>query len=475
MKKRKSLIVESPKPFKLVKYFSLTSLAVILLGAIVISVVNIHWVRAMEKSKSAEFASLLVENLNHQVFYQFIFPVVLKYGKIQLREKEQFDHLDKLVKNTLHSFKVDMVNIYDMKNMISYSFDQNLVGTKNPESQGYKDSLEGKSSSKVIYSGNYFENLMGNPQEIKMVTFAPLRAEQPLSNISGPVLGVIEIVQDLSKDYREIYRFQILVIVTSIIVMGTLFVVLFFIVKRGESIIDRRTLERIRLRERLDRAKHLSSLGEMTAGISHEIRNPLGIIMSSAALLRKKTNGSEKSNAIANIIVEEAERLNNLIADFLNFAKPMRLNLQPCQLNEIIEKNISFLSAEIRNLGFTITKQYNEPLSTIMADATTLYQAFLNVLINAMQAMPDGGEINIHINTVDETVLIEFEDEGQGITEEIGEKIWNPFFTTKEKGTGLGLGIVKNIIESHNGTIQITNRTSGGARVEISLPAQKNY
>ncbi len=475
MKKGKRLIVENPKPFKLVKYFSLTSLAVILLCAIVISVVNIHWVRAMEKSKSAEFASLLVENLNHQVFYQFIFPVVLKYGKIQLREKEQFDHLDKLVKNTLHSFKVDMVNIYDMKNMISYSFDRNLVGTKNFESKGYKDSLEGKFSSKVIYSGNFFENLMGIPQEIKMMTFAPLRAEQPLSNISGPVLGVIEIVQDLSEDYREIYRFQILVIVTSIIVMGTLFVVLFFIVKRGESIIYRRTLERIRLRERLDRAKHLSSLGEMTAGISHEIRNPLGIIMSSAALLRKKTNGSGKSNAIANIIVEEAERLNNLIIDFLNFAKPMRLNLQPCQLNKIIEKNISFLSAEIRNLGFTITKQYNEPLSTIMADATTLYQAFLNVLINAMQAMPDGGEINIHINTVDETVLIEFEDEGQGITEEIEEKIWNPFFTTKEKGTGLGLGIVKNIIESHNGTIQITNRTSGGARVEISLPAQKNY
>ena len=473
MKNRKKLIVESPKPFKLVKYFSLTSLVVILLGAIVISVVNIHWIRAMEKSKSAEFASLLVENLNHQVFYQFIFPVVLKYGKIQLREKEQFDHLDKLVKNTLHSFKVDMVNIYDMKNMISYSFDRNLVGTKNPESQGYKDSLEGKSSSEVIYSGNYFENLMGIPQEIKMVTFAPLRAEQPLSNISGPVLGVIEIVQDISKDYREIYRFQILVIVTSTIVMGTLFVVLFLIVKRGESIIDRRTLERIRLRERLNRAKHLSSLGEMAAGISHEIRNPLGIIMSSAALLRKKTNGSGKSNAIANIIVEEAERLNNLITDFLNFAKPMRLNLQPCQLSEIIEKNIAFLSAEIRNLGFTIKKQYNEPLPVIMADAVTLYQAFLNILINAMQAMPDGGAIGIRINTVDETVLIEIEDGGQGIPQDIEEKIWNPFFTTKEKGTGLGLGIVKNIIESHNGAISITDRASGGARVEITLPVQK--
>jgi len=473
MKKKNRLPAESPKPFKLVKYFSLTSLAVILVGAIVIAVVNIHWVRAMEKSKSAEFASLLVENLNHQVFYQFIFPVVLKYGKIQLREKEQFDHLDKLVKNTLHSFKVDLVNIYDMKNMISYSFDRNLVGTKNLESRAYQDSLKGESTSRVIYSGNFLENLMGLPQKIKMVTFAPLRAEQPLSTISGPVLGVIEIVQDLSKDYREIYRFQILVIVTSTVVMGTLFVVLFLIVKRGESIIDRRTLERIRLRERLNRAKHLSSLGEMTAGISHEIRNPLGIIMSSAALLRKKTDGSGKSNAIANIIVEEAGRLNNLITDFLNFAKPMRLNLQPCQLHEIINKNVEFLSTEIRNQGVTVTTQYHEPLPTIKADAAALYQAFLNILINAMQAMPDGGAIGVRISTVREAILIEFEDEGQGIPEDLEENIWNPFFTTKEKGTGLGLGIVKNIIESHKGTIQIVNRSSGGARVEISLPIQK--
>ena len=255
--------------------------------------------------------------------------------------------------------------------------------------------------------------------------------------------------------------------------MGALFIVLFLIVKRGESIIDRRTLERIRLRERLNRAKHLASLGEMAAGISHEIRNPLGIIMSSAALLRKKTNGSGKSNVMANIIVEEAERLNNLITDFFNFAKPMRLNLQPCQLNEIIEKNVTFLSAEIRNQGLTVTKQFNEPLPTILADAAILYQAFLNILINAMQAMPEGGDICIGINTVDDTILIEFEDEGEGISEDLEEKIWNPFFTTKEMGTGLGLGIVKNIIESHNGTIQITNGSSGGARVEISLPVQK--
>ncbi len=472
MKKRHKPIAEEPKPFKLVKFFSLTSLVVILIGAFVISVANIHWIKAMEKSKSAEFASLLVENLNHQVFYQFIFPVVLKYGKIQLREKEQYDHLDKLVKNTLYSFKVDMVNIYDMKHMISYSFDRELVGTKNFDSLGYENSLKGESTSEVITSGNFFENLLGIPEEIKMVTFAPLRAEQPLSNISGPVLGVIEIVQDLSRDYREIYRFQVLIIVTSTVVMGALFAVLFLIVKRGEIIIDRRTLERIRLRERLNRARHLSSLGEMTAGISHEIRNPLGIIMSSAALLKKQTNASGKSGAIAQIIVEEAQRLNHLITDFLNFAKPMNLNLQPCLLDEIIEKNIASLDAELHNQGIVINPQYDEPLPTIMADAGVLYQAFLNILINAMQAMPDGGDIGVRVTSDDDFVAIEFEDQGPGFSSDLEEKIWDPFFTTKEKGTGLGLGIVKNIIESHNGSIQMTNRSSGGARVSIRLPIQ---
>jgi len=99
-----------------------------------------------------------------------------------------------------------------------------------------------------------------------------------------------------------------------------------------------------------------------------------------------------------------------------------------------------------------------------------LYQAFLNVLINAMQAMPGGGRIDIKIDSNNNSIMIYFEDEGEGISEDLLEKIWDPFFTTKEKGTGLGLGIVKNIVESHSGSIIIVNKPDGGARAVIELP-----
>lgn len=464
---------EKSKPFRLVKYFTFSSLVVIFLGTIALSVLNTHWARTIQRQKSEEYAILLVENLNHQVFLQFIIPVALKFGKIQLRKPEQFERMDKIVRSTLHSFNVEQVNIFDMDNTISYSFTPTLVGNKNLGGTGYQNALAGQSTSKVVQNGNFFEILLGFPKEIKIITFAPLRAEKPLSRISGPVLGVVEIVQDISKEYRTIFKFQIYIILTSTLVMGVLFLALLLVVKRGEAIIQRRTQEKLLLEEALSRAKHMSSLGEMTAGISHEIRNPLGIIRSSAELLKKKMARFDPDNTIPDIIVEESGRLNNIITDFLNCAKPTTPDMKPCRVEDIIEKNIAFLDPKIKSNNCTVEKRYSNPPTEILADPDMLYQAFLNILINAMQAMPEGGRIDIGVAAgEDHSVAILFEDEGPGITEDVLEKIWNPFFTTKDQGTGLGLGIVKNIIESHNGTIRIGNRSTGGARIAINLPQQ---
>jgi len=463
---------EKVKPFRLVKYFTFTSLTVIFIGTLLLSLLNTHLARTMQQKKSEEYAHLLIENLNHQVFLQFIIPVALKFGKIQLSNKKQFERMDKVVRSTLHSFKIDMVNIYDITNTISYSFDPSVIGKEDAGGKGYQDALSGKSTSKLFQRGNWFEILLGFSQHSKLITFAPLRAEQPLSSISGPVLGVVEIVQDLTEDYKAIFSFQIRIINTCTVVMGALFLVLLFVVKRGEAIIEKRALERIRLKEQLSRSEHLSSLGEMVAGISHEIRNPLGIIMSSSELLKKKMTDYDPSNLIPNIIIEESSRLNNIITDFLNFAKPRTPNLVPCKLEDIIEKNMTFLASQIKGEGYTIDKHYDNNLPEITADSDMLYQAFLNILINAMQAMPQGGKIDVQICSNDNAVEIIFEDQGEGIAEDILEKIWDPFFTTKSKGTGLGLGIVKNIIESHGGSVQINNKSQSGARVTVKIPVE---
>jgi two-component system sensor histidine kinase HydH len=464
---------EKVKPFRLVKYFTFASLIVIFIGTLVFSLLNTHWAKTMQEKKSEEYARVLIENLNHQVFLQFIIPVALKFGKIQLSDKDQFERMDKVVRSTLHSFKIDMVNIFDMDNTISYSFDHSLIGKENAGGKGYKDALNGKFTSNLVQNGNWFEILLGFPQDSRLITFAPLRAEQPLSRISGPVLGVVEIVQDLTEDYKEIFDFQIRVVVTASVVMGVLFLVLLFVVKRGEGIIEKRAQERLKLIERLNRAEHLSTLGEMVAGISHEIRNPLGIIKSSSELLKKKMARFDPSNSIPNIIIEESIRLNNIITDFLNFAKPKSPNLTTCNVEDILEKNITFLTSQIKEEGYIIKKHYDENLPEIAADADMLYQAFLNILINAMQAMPGGGIIHVNIHSDDYSVTIVIEDEGEGIPEDLLEKIWDPFFTTKAKGTGLGLGIVKNIIESHEGSVSIINKPDAGSRVTIALPVNQ--
>ena len=193
---------ERVKPFKLVKYFTFASLVAIFLGTLVLFWMNSHWARALQLKKNEEYAKVLVENLNHQVFIYFALPVAMKYGGVQLRDEAQFHLMDQVVRNTLHSFKVDLVNIYDFNNVISYSMDKEMVGKQGLGGDMYKDAIAGKLSSKLVQEGNPIQILLGIPKAIHLVTFAPVRVVSRISEISGPVLGVFEIVLDLSEDYK---------------------------------------------------------------------------------------------------------------------------------------------------------------------------------------------------------------------------------------------------------------------------------
>jgi two-component system sensor histidine kinase HydH len=465
---------EKVKPFRLVKYFTFTSLVVIFAGTIVLAVLNTHWARSMQFEKREDFALLLAENLNHQMFFQFIIPMALKFGKIQLREKEQFERMDQVVRSTFRSFHVELVNIYDMNNIVSYSFDRELIGIKDIGGSDYQQALYGKATSKLVQRGNFWEILLGFPKEIRIVTFAPLRSEQPLTaTTAGPVIGVVEIIQDMSDDYKTIFKFQVLIFITVTSFGVILLLVLVLVVKRGEGIIQQRALEHLKLKEKLQRAEHMSSIGEMVAGISHEIRNPLGIIRSSAELLKKKMKTVDPTSGIPDIIVEEAGRLNKIITDFLDFARPQQPNLSSCRIEEIIDKNLVFLAPQIEEKGYQVEKAYDADLPVIRADADMLYQAFLNILINAMQAMPAGGRIQVTVGMNNHQLRVVFADEGGGIPEDLLEKIWDPFFTTKDKGSGLGLGIVKNIINVHDGEVAIEVKPLQGTQVIVTLPVQQ--
>ena len=467
---------ERIKPFKLVKYFTFTSLVVILLGALALSVAIAERTETVLLKKSEDYALLMAENLNHQVFLQFIVPAAFQFGQvIQLRNKALFDRLDQVVRNTLHSFSVETVNIFDRKeNVIFYSFDKSLVGRRGLGGIDYQQALLGKSRSKLLRRGGSWAIWFGAPRECELRTYVPLRAEKPLSSIEGPILGVFEIVQDLSEDYRTITHFKQTIIVISVVIMGTLFFVLRHVVKRGEKIIEKRAHERLLLKEKLADAQRLASLGEMVAAVSHEIRNPLGIISSTAELLKEKLAKTDPQDQLADVIVEEANRLNSIVTDFLSFARPQAPNFMPCQVDEVIEKNLSFLSPEIDRNGYRVHKRFATDIPEIEADPGLLYQAFLNILMNAMHAMPQGGDIYIELSARKHTLTIVFTDQGPGIPDETLVKIWEPFFTTKDKGSGLGLPIVRKIIEGHGGLIEADNAPEKGTQVTVTLPVDRH-
>ncbi len=467
---------KSVQPKRIVRYFSFSGFFVILVFTIFLSLIISQQAKNMLLSENEDYANLVAKYLNRQVSQKFI-NVILSYGytSVHLRERFQYELMDRLVRRSIHGFTIDRVNIYDFDGMIIYSTDPSLIGTTGQTSEAYKAALKGESTSTLITHPGRFGRFIRFGQTRILQTFSPIRREMS-DGSEGYVMGVFEIHQDLTKDYAEIVNFQYLSIVTSLLVMTLLFIVLRQIVKRAEKIIEEHNAERRRFQEKLHQSERLASLGQMIAAVSHEVRNPLGIISSTAEILRDKLKQYEPNNQLSDVIVEESKRLNEIVTEFLDFARPKVPKITTASLKDILDKNLYYLSSELEREGIKVIRRYSGPVN-IQADPDQLYQAFLNILLNAIQAMPDGGTIYIKTagaagqnGNMAEVVI---SDTGQGIEPETLDKIFNPFFTTKDKGSGLGLAIVKNIIQNHKGEIVIEPVASGGARVVIRLPVQQ--
>ena len=236
------------------------------------------------------------------------------------------------------------------------------------------------------------------------------------------------------------------------------------------------------LEEQLQRSKKLAALGEMSAGVAHEIRNPLGVIKSSAQMLRDEftpLEDKEEYHELNTFIIEEVNRLNRVITEFLNFARPTPPNLQKVNINEIIDKTLHLIASQKKvTPDVKIKVESNKNLPLVMADPEQIVQALLDIALNGLQAMSDGGELRIAAKRAEDAegkypaslVQIQITDTGEGIPPSIRDKIFNPFFTTKEEGSGLGLAIVHKIIENHKGFIEVESEVGKGTAFKIFLP-----
>jgi two-component system sensor histidine kinase HydH len=225
--------------------------------------------------------------------------------------------------------------------------------------------------------------------------------------------------------------------------------------------------------EQLRMADRLAALGRLSAGVAHEIRNPLGSIKGSFEILESEIHPENEKYEFVKIIKEEIARLNSIVESFLKFARPPKPRLQPTSINDLVESTLILFNKRAQESGIEIRKELADNLPAIHLDRDQIRQVLLNIILNGSDSMPDGGilEIRTGIGQNDRRITVEIIDSGIGISDEELDHIFDPFFTTKAHGTGLGLSISYQLIQNHGGTIEVHNNKDKGLTFHIELPS----
>jgi hypothetical protein len=235
-------------------------------------------------------------------------------------------------------------------------------------------------------------------------------------------------------------------------------------------------------RDRLDRAERLASLGELAASLAHEIKNPLAGIDGAIQVMADELPDTDSRKEIMLEVLSQVRRLDRTVRDLLAFARPGRPEVAPCDLHQILDRVLLLLAEDPDAKRIRVTRAYQTKLPRVEADAKQLGQVFLNLILNAIQAMPAGGSITLRTSqrpssdgdgepgTSEPGLEVELSDTGPGIPPRRLEEIFTPFVTTKHRGTGLGLSVSRRIVEDHRGRITAENRPEGGAAFRVWLP-----
>ena len=241
----------------------------------------------------------------------------------------------------------------------------------------------------------------------------------------------------------------------------------------------RRRVERYHY-EQMKRADRLASIGEMAAGIAHEIKNPLAGIAGVIQVLRKNLTEEDPNRAVLEEVLSQVERMDKAVRNLLSFARPPEPKMTLVDINELIGKLLDFLAPQFAKNGIVAERKLAAGLPWLTLDPDLLQQALINIALNALQAMPDGGKFIVETRAIKPSgetagsVDIVFSDTGKGISMENLSRIFNPFFTTRQQGTGLGLSITQRIVEQHNGEINVLSAPGKGATFTINFPYPQN-
>ncbi len=325
---------------------------------------------------------------------------------------------------------------------------------------------------------NFKEILTGN---VKIVSTKINSGEDKILDLAAPlfldkkVVGIVRIGLDrgsmdkiIAENRQNIFIFMFFVVIIALLSMWLLY-----------NDQNRHLAGIIEIERRLEKAERLSSLGQLAAGVAHEIRNPLNAISMATQRLKREFISVDSSKAedfqnLSGVIRDEIKRLDGIIEEFLSFSKSRRLELRDFSTTEILQKIVSLIREEASARGVTIETKWRQTPAIIPMDINKLQQAFLNLIKNAMESMPAEGKISITVDKEGKNyIVVSISDTGCGMTTEEIERIFNPEYTTKEKGLGLGIPLASEIIRGHGGDIRVISRKDEGTTFEVVLPRER--
>jgi signal transduction histidine kinase len=236
--------------------------------------------------------------------------------------------------------------------------------------------------------------------------------------------------------------------------------------------VDERTAELIETHKRLVTQERIAALGRAAAQVAHEVKNPLaGLLLYSLHLKDKSSNFSENQTYLVDKIVDTIKHLNSRVEQILGFARPVSLTLSAGNLNQIVSDVLDLLRPQLTANNVAVRLSVDEQPAYAMLDEASMRGALMNLMLNAIEAMRNGGMLSIAVDRTGESLQLEIADTGPGIAADEAKKIFEPFYTTKEQGLGLGMPYAKKVIEQHSGAVSLNSRAGEGTTISIVLPA----
>ena len=392
--------------------------------------------------------------------------------------------------NLVEGFGVLESRLFSPNGEVRWSTDSYTNGEFDRTDSRVKQAVDGTISSTLVRD-RVLVGLDGELRTVDVVeTFVPLR-DSP----SSPVVAVLEINREVGTDLGQLVNeTKSTVVWTTVVTMVGLFLALVEFMVVSDRMIyqsnqkqialvaiqlaerDREQQDSMRAQQKIASSEKLAAMGQMSAGVAHDLRNPLGAIKNAAYIMKKRltADGAIEANPkigqYLDMINNQVARSNGIITDLMTFARVVPLELTKTRLDEVLEESLNtMLKAE----KVEISRHLDPNLSAVMADSEQLQRVFLNLCNNSQDAMPNGGKLTVTAWNVEDSVEIAFTDAGEGISDENIERIFDPLFTTKAKGTGLGLANCQEIIQRHGGTISAERNDvqTGGSTFTVKLPA----